>query len=249
MESVIEQLDSEYIRKMARLVLDSPDHEDHYKELNQSMASLTYMERLALEDNLVALGARFDLLFAEQIHYTRICKAVDTDFSHLSADHLIQCLHQDHLLYLSHLDKLETLCNSMDFKIGSSISDPLLEELRMIAQKFIESDGHHDREEQTVIAALKVFKMPKPAETTRLEHKHLKMRKKKILGLITVLQGNAHKRDQALLLRATIKNLVTLMRCHIAKEDNILFPLALKVIPEDQWGNMSMRFHELLKES
>lgn len=144
-------------------------------------------------------------------------------------------------MILGFLDELEKVNRSVQKMKAYSREDNQLKKLEGIAHHLVEADPHHQREEKALFPELEKRGVVGPPEVMRMEHVELRAKKKELLKLAkaaakTEFAAFKKKLDE-------IANfIVPTLRDHISKENEILYPMALQVIKEDEtWKMMKMK--------
>ena len=152
----------------------------------------------------------------------------------LEPGHPLHTLTEEHKMILDFIEKLkETIKKIKAAKSFDSVSGELII-LKHIAEHLVEADKHHQREEEVLFPALEKFGVTEPPEIMREEHEELKPKKKELYKTAKECKENSYPefiRKAKELAEYLIKQLPD----HIYKEDNILYPLALQVIPKKEW--------------
>ena len=144
----------------------------------------------------------------------------------LKPGHVIHTLMEEHKMILGFLDELEKT-NNEDIK-----------KLTEIAEHLIGAEPHHQREEKVLFPELEKRGVSCPTEVMRKEHEELRPKKHEILELcrtVSKTDFNGFKKK----LKEASDFLTAMLREHIAKENDILYPMALEVIQEEAvWQEM-----------
>jgi PAS domain S-box-containing protein len=113
-----------------------------------------------------------------------------------------------------------------------------------IAGHFNESESHYIREENVLFPYLEKHGITQPPAIMWMEHDKIREIKKNVYKLL-----EAHDRmvfqDFANQLEEAAMSLAEMLSSHFYKENNILFPTALKVIDENEWKEIRHQFDEL----
>lgn len=154
----------------------------------------------------------------------------------LKPGHPIHTLTEEHKMILEFINKLQHTVSSLNAAKDFGKVKNELEMLRHIAEHLVEADKHHQREEDVLFPMLEKYGVTEPPAIMREEHVDLKARKKalnEIAGKRKMPYSDFVKRVKELA-DYIIENLPN----HIYKEDNILYPMAIKVIPENKWAKI-----------
>jgi hypothetical protein len=160
----------------------------------------------------------------------------------LSADHVLAVLMDEHQRLLARLERLEEI-----LRTDASAPEPrrtLLEELREIAAALLAAEPHHRREEEVLFPALRERGIDGPPAVMLAEHATLRERKQRLhCEVQQALAGEGPSWSPVV--RAGLA-LSSLLREHIHKEDEVLYPLAHRVIADAaQWAEMKRRCDQI----
>ncbi len=116
-----------------------------------------------------------------------------------------------------------------------------LDRAKQAAHYLLEAESHFQREENVLFPQLERQGITEPPAVMWMEHDQLREIKRKIRALLEE-RPTGDKANQ-LLEQATA--LAETYTAHIYKENNILYPTALRVIPEEAWPGIRREFDEL----
>ncbi len=153
----------------------------------------------------------------------------------LPDEHVLATMMDEHVVILERLDRLEELAGRLD----SIPPRAVLEEVRAIGHALVEAEPHHEREEKVLFPALVERGVLGPPACMEAEHVELRALKRGVEELARQeLEGvNTHAA-----LQATAYHLVSMLRDHIAKEDNVLYPMAAQKIADPAvWADFKAR--------
>ncbi len=151
----------------------------------------------------------------------------------LASDHLIAVLVGEHGALLEQLDRLDDLIEDYRDAAGTPDSKVIAAEIRSIAETLYDSERHHEREEQVLFPALEARGVAMPPRMMRREHDELRRWKKRLLSAAR----EPHPDTEAI--AETVGTLAALLRDHIHKENEVLYPMALSVISDAaEWERM-----------
>lgn len=154
--------------------------------------------------------------------------------------HPLYTLIVEHDKILDILDNLEKVNNEIkDLNVYDS-DNPVFGELKDIGQDLLETEKHHEREEEALFPEVDKTGVTGPTRIMRMEHNDLWPRKEKIDKLansVADIDFVEFKKE----LGETIEYIVLTLRDHIFKENNILYPTAKEVIAEDKWEEIKRK--------
>lgn len=158
----------------------------------------------------------------------------------------IQVLKDEHQLILAVLDSLEEGADRLDS--GDKI-DP---DFFLDAAKFVAGFAdkcHHSKEEDILFVAMTAMNMPRdsgPVAVMLAEHDEGRRYTAGFRSAAEQMkEGDSAAADDVV---RNVFDYVNLLREHINKEDNVLYPMAEQIIPADAMNNMSEDFQRVIDE-
>ena len=152
--------------------------------------------------------------------------------------HVIDTLTKEHEIILDFLDKLEKTEQEIKKMKNYENGQKEFKLLKSIVEHLVAAEPHHQREEKVLFPELEkrgVFGPPQVMITEHDELRRYKKELKKITDEIPKIDFNDFKKK----LNTVTKFIVMILRDHIFKENNILYPTALEIIKDDDmWGKM-----------
>lgn len=156
----------------------------------------------------------------------------------LPPGHVVHTLISEHEMILHFLDELEKLNQAAQKMAGYSGNKDEVKRLNHIAEHLIGAEPHHQREEKVLFPEVEKRGVFGPPQVMRMEHEDLRRRKHELMDIseqADKLDFNTFRKR----LDATTRFIVMTLRDHIFKENNILYPMALQVIPDkNSWDKM-----------
>ncbi len=143
--------------------------------------------------------------------------------------------HPVHILLEEHKGMLDAVERIR--KLAADGSEPT-EELRSLARKLADTESHYAREENVLFPYLEKHGITEPPAIMWMEHDRIRAERKAVISLIA--DGAPGK-----LIAAKARGLYELLSSHFQKEGKILFPSALEVIAESEWGKIRSEFDEI----
>lgn len=151
----------------------------------------------------------------------------------LSDDHLVARLVREHQQLLDWLDRLDVLIEDYRDAAGTPEARTIHAEIRALAESLAASEPHHEREEKVLFPALEARGVALPPRMMRREHDELRRWKKRLLSAAR----QEHPDTEAI--AEPVGTLAALLRDHIHKENEVLYPMALSVIADaSAWEQM-----------
>ncbi len=156
----------------------------------------------------------------------------------LAPKHVIRAMITEHDILLKLLNELEKINKVVTDDKGVVISLEIINKLNDLAKNLIGAEPHHQREENILFPALEAAGVSGPPRIMKMEHVELRELKKRLLGL-SEIGSDLSVEDFKKELQIIAESLIFKLRDHIFKENNILYPTALKVInTEKEWADL-----------
>ncbi|MGQ9601986.1 MAG: DUF438 domain-containing protein [Candidatus Bipolaricaulia bacterium] len=152
----------------------------------------------------------------------------------LPPGHPLQILIEEHELLLGFAAELKGLVREMKEGKGQD-----RERLREIVKHLLEAESHYKREENVLFPYLEKHGITEPPAIMWMEHDRLRGLKRELARLV---EGQELALE---LLEEKAAALEEVLSSHIYKENNILFPMALRVITAEEWPSIRAEFDEL----
>ena len=203
------------------------------------------LEIARIEEELVKEGMQKNQIRKLcDVHMAIFKEQLDKQGPQMTPNEPINILLEEHKIMLKLADDLRNL----NFKIQKVTELRYVEDdihqVEHIAQDFVDSQKHFAREENVLFPLLEKHGITEPPAVMWMEHTDLKEQKKKLHGLIADLEKNgfkAYKQE----LNEVSQLLGNQLQSHFYKENNILFPTALKVVTTEEWLEARKEFDEI----
>lgn len=158
------------------------------------------------------------------------------------AGHPVHILMAEHRVILEFAGELKTVAAA--FKGKEAAPAPELERLEVLVGRFRDSESHYLREENVLFPYLERHGVTEPPAIMWMEHDRIREIKKRLYG---VFESRPNRRfaDFVRELEEVAGALYEMLSSHFYKENNILFPTALRLLGADEWGDIRAQFDEL----
>jgi len=178
------------------------------------------------------------------VHLELLSEGMEEEKVEMELAHPINILKEEHEVILENLNALEMIAEKVNTSENFGQIGKELDELEKISHILIDAESHHKREEEALFPLLEEKGITGPPSIMRLEHKELRYRKKALRKLIEEHDKLGYN-EFAIKLRDLGNYIVPTLRSHIYKENNILYPTALKSLKENEWKAMKEKFDEI----
>jgi len=155
--------------------------------------------------------------------------------------HPISILKAEHEIILDNLKILDEIANRIKHDMDLDRLNAELERLKPVVELLLEAESHHQREERVLFPRLEEHGIIGPPNIMRKEHEYLRTGKKALKRLLEEYD-TLDKKQLTDMVYELGNYIVLTLREHIQKENHILYPLALGVIPKTEWDKIRKEF-------
>ena len=171
---------------------------------------------------------------------------IDNEFyNSLSKKHIIRTLMEEHQVILNFCKVLEKLVKNIKKKTSINEAQEILKDLQMVSGHLLRTERHHIREEYTFIRRLVLMAEFDPSQEIRKQHDNLGVLKRTLESTIYGIYTSPFDQFQKDL-QLVSKKLIKELRNHVDIEENILYPQAVKLIPDkSRWKKMRKESNDI----
>jgi DUF438 domain-containing protein len=210
-------------------------------EAKEFLGSISATDLSIAEQQLIAAGlAPEDLRHLCSAHMEMLEGELGKMKAQLAPGHVIQTMVNEHEVILGFLDELEATNRKLQAKEQYENDDADIQRLGQIADNLLGAEPHHQREEEALFPAVEKCGVFGPTQVMVMEHKDLRRYKHEIKDAC----DKAAETDFAAFkqkINASSKLIIAMLRDHIFKENNILYPTALEVIKDSaEWDRLKI---------
>lgn len=243
MSEMLGQERKEMLKRIIRSLHEGADPEAVKESFKEVLEGATPTEIARAEEELIREG-----LPREEIH--RLCEVHLAVFREslagqkalAPAGHPVHILMEEHKILLGFADELQGVARRV--REAGEVELASLEQLRHIEEHLKASESHYVREENVLFPYLEKHGVTEPPAIMWMEHDRIRETKKGFYNLLEGREGMEFG-DFATQLAEVASSLADLLTNHFHKENNILFPVALRVMAEDEWQDTRRQFDEL----
>lgn len=175
------------------------------------------------------------------VHLEVLGEELERQKPQLEASHPIGILMDEHKIILQNLEELREIVGQVDAaKELADIQDQRAR-LKAISHLLLDTESHHQREEEVLFPRLEKCGVTGPPQIMRLEHEELRPKKRRLAELVEQT-GNMSFTEFAKELSKVGSYIADVLRDHIYKEDNILYPTALQTLEPEEWSRVLEEF-------
>lgn len=194
------------------------------QELIQEGTSRSEMKRLCdvhLEVMKGQMGASSETLELPDSHPIKICM-------------------DEHEIIVKNLKVLKKTLGKLKAHGSLDKAKREIDALKELSHFFLETDKHHKREEEAIFPRLEAHGIVEPPAIFKEDHAEFMAKKKELYDILSREQENVDK--LVALIEPIIEFLTKNLDEHIYKENNILYPMALKALDKSEWKDVRKKF-------
>lgn len=169
----------------------------------------------------------------------------DSTVKHIAPEgHPIHTLMEEHAMVLSFAAKLTELTKEINGSKTETSGEEQLKQLNHIIHHFRESQRHYLREENVLFSYMEKHGITGPPRAMWMEHDQIRSIENQIFKLTDNIDspGIPLIAEQ---LKPLAEKLLQLLGSHFNKENNVLFPMAMQSLTEDEWKQTVKEFTEI----
>ena len=198
-----------------------------------------------IEEELIKEGMpRQEIHRLCDVHIAVFKESLEREKTLASPGHPIHTLMEEHKILLQFADKLKNVVGEIK---GAKEFDSVRENMKQlnhIAEHFKESEKHYLREENVLFPYLEKHGITQPPAIMWSEHNEIRKKKGELYQLLDT-HRSMNFQEFTKTLRGVAIAIGDVLSSHFYKENNILFPTALKVISENEWREIREQCDEL----
>ena len=233
------------LKELLKRLHRGEDPEKVKENFKEFLKDVTPAELSQAEEALINEGmSREELQRLCDVHIALLKESLEKGKTLAPAGHPIHILMEEHKILLQFTDKLKNISSVIKGAKGFDSLTEEVKQLNSIAEHFKESEKHYLREENVLFPYLEKHGITQPPAIMWSEHQDIREKKKELYQLLEEHQ-NIDFDHFADTFEQVAKAIADKLSNHFYKENNILFPTALKVISQEEWGDIRKAFDEI----
>jgi len=215
------------------------------ERFKQVLEGISPLEIAEIEQGLIKEGIpREEIQRLCDVHLAVFREQLEKQKLAITPESPVSILMEEHKILLQLLERLNNIMNSVQRAGDISYVSEEITQLKHIAEDFLDAEKHYLREENVLFPILEKHGITEPPAIMWMEHNQLRDKKKQLNNLIENYNTISFQ-DFKKQLGETAKTLNRILSSHIFKENNILFPTALRVVKEQEWRDARREFDEI----
>jgi len=233
------QVVKEVIRRLHR----GASADEMTQRFGQVLHGLSATEIAQIEQELIDEGLpREEVLRFCDVHLAVFRQSLAAGDSLAPAGHPIHTFMEEHRIMLAQAQEMVGLAQRIES--AGEVSADAERSLQQAAEDIRGADSHYVREENVLFPYLEKHGIVQPPAIMWMEHDEIRKLKKGVLAVLDQRRSQ-ETRVFASELREAATTLAETIASHFYKENNVLYPAALRVIPEEEWPEVRAQCDEL----
>ncbi|MGB9810185.1 MULTISPECIES: DUF438 domain-containing protein [Dictyoglomus] len=235
----------EMLKELIRKIHKGEDPEKLKTRFKDIFGSVTTTEIAEIEQELIQEGMpREEVMRLCEIHLKVFEEALEKDKVDSQAGHPVTILMSEHKKLIEFSERLKKAVEELKLAGDFEEGEDKLQEIIDIVDHFKEAEKHYLREENVLFPYLEKHGITEPPAIMWMDHDKIRSIKKEIFNMVESFQGFSFENFVNTLLYKAVE-LGDTMSSHFYKENNILFPMGLHVITEEEWRDIRIQFDEI----
>lgn len=198
-----------------------------------------------IEQELIKEGmGRDELRKLCDVHLAVFKESIEKQELEVAPGHPIHTFKEEHKFLSKAIDELDDVWKKIRLQGSLKIDSEEFKGLKHIAEHLMEAEKHNVREENVLFPYIEKKGVTEPPRIMWSEHNEIKERKKKFLEMVNGYKEDGYS-EFVQGLDEIVNYLVDNLRSHIYKENNILYPTAMRLIDDDEWKEIKKECDEL----
>jgi len=241
-----EQTDKkELLKELIRKLHEGAKVEDIKEEFKNIVKDASPTLISQAEEELIREGMpREEIRRLCDVHIAVFKESLEREKALAPAGHPVHTLMEEHKLMLKFTAELRSLSKRIEGTSGLHRSPKEKEQLNHIIKHLKDSESHYLREENVLFPYLEKHGITQPPAIMWTEHNKIREIKKDLYKRVDTYKTTTFK-DFVKQLQEASLTLSEIFSNHFYKENNILFPTALKFIEVHEWNDIKKQFDEI----
>ena len=233
------------LKDLIRKLHEGAEPDGVKEEFKEFLKGIGPTDIVGIEEELIQEGMpREELHKLCDVHLAVFRESLEKEKTLAPPGHSIHTLMEEHKMLLQFAENLKSTAERIQEAKDFDAATKETKQLNHIAEHFKDSESHYVREENVLFPYLEKHGVTQPPAIMWSEHNEIREIKKKLYDIVDQHKSMA-LHDFAKKLANVATSLGDTLQSHFYKENNILFPTALKVIAEDEWIDIKKQFDEL----
>lgn len=235
----------EVLKEMIKRLHEGANPEEIKEKFKEILEGVTPVEIAQIEEELIKEGMpREEIQRLCEVHLAVLKEPLEKEKILAPEGHPIHILMEEHKILLKFTEELKNIVTKIkDEKDFNSVTTEM-EQIKNIEKHLKDSERHYLREENVLFPYLEKHGVTEPPAIMWMEHDKIREIKK---NLYSIIDGHEDMVFQDFIkqFENIAISLSDMLTNHFFKENNILYPTAMKVITESEWNEVIKQFNEI----
>lgn len=233
------------LKEVIKQLHDGASPKEVKEKFRQVLEGTSSEDIAKIEQELVKEGMpREELQRLCDVHLAVFGEQVQGQELDLPSGHPITILMEEHRILLERAERLGVIVGMITEACDVVYVGDALTELQNIVKDFVDAEKHYLREENVLFPTIEKHGITEPPAIMWMEHNQIRETKRNLRTLVENWNSMIFA-DFRSKLTQFAKPLCSLLPSHFFKENNILFPAALQVVPNGEWIEVRSEFDEI----
>nr|MDO8062485.1 DUF438 domain-containing protein [Candidatus Freyrarchaeum guaymaensis] len=215
---------------------------EEFKEFLKDVGPLEIAE---IEQELIKEGVpREELQKLCEVHLAIFKEQLEKQELDVPPEHPLGILVEEHRILLKMANELGRLAGSIRKAEDKDQVGDVINRLSRLSEELLDAKNHYLREENVLFPVLEKHGVTEPPAIMWMEHDQIRRKKKELHELVSKFQETSLQDFKEQLSRHS-EELSAFLSSHFFKENNLLFPVALRVITDGEWNGIREGFDEI----
>ncbi len=233
------------LKEMLRQLHSGAAPQEVKEKFKQVLGTVSPMEIAKIEQELVDEGLpREELHRLCDVHLLVFQEQLEQQKPQMPTENPVNILMEEHKVMLQLVEMAKMALKGLEKAADFADAPEDMAHLKHTAEDFVDSEKHYLREENVLFPILEKHGVKEPPAIMWTEHNRIREEKKRFTNLINDY-GSTSLEDFRNQVGSVAESLGELLSSHFFKENNILFPTALKVFTEEEWRDVRREFDSI----
>jgi len=233
------------LKEMIRKLHDGAPPEKIKQEFKEVVAGIDSEDIARVEEELIREGMpREEIKRLCDVHLLVFKEALQGEKKLAPPDHPVGILMEEHKILLEYAGSLLKVLSELQKPGQAALMSGQTEHVDHIVKHLKDSEKHYLREENVLFPYIEKHGVTEPPKIMWMEHDEIRSIKKALYAITDDRKG-VPVADWARRLQPEAKRLADMLAGHFNKENNVLFPTAMKLFSEKEWQAVRKEFDEI----
>lgn len=233
------------LKEMIKRLHEGAPPEQVKEQFKQLIAGVDSEDIARVEEELIREGMpREEIKRLCDVHLLVFKDALAGEKRLAPPDHPVGILMEEHKILLEYAGSLLKVLAELQKPGQAGLMAGQTEHVDHIVKHFKDSEKHYLREENVLFPYIEKHGVTEPPKIMWMEHDEIRSIKKALYATADDRKG-VPVADWARRLEPEAKRLADMLAGHFNKENNVLFPTAMKLFSENEWEAVRKEFDEI----